>query len=112
MAIEVTNYYVHLWEKWIASKRALVLRYEDLILDPGNTMQKVCAHLDIVIGEDKLEDIIRRYDKENQSDWQHDLHFNVGKIGRWREKFTSSEKHLAQDLFMDHLPLMGYENET
>jgi hypothetical protein len=112
MAIEVANYYVHLWEKWIASKRAQIIRYEDLIHDPSNTMKKVCAHLGIVVPETVLESVVRRYNKENRGNWQQDLHFNVGKIGRWKEKFTPAQKQFAKNLFKDHLPQMGYSNET
>jgi hypothetical protein len=111
MAIEVAGYYVLLWEKWVGSNRALVIRYEDLIREPKNTMQKVCAHLSIVVPESNLEIVIQRYNKENRANWQHDLHFNVGKIGRWVDQFSPSQKQLAQDLFKDYLPRMGYSQE-
>jgi len=111
MALEVALYYVQLWEKWVASKRAFTIRYEDLIHDPLNTMRKVSTHLRISVPNDKLENVIRRYNKENRASWQHDLHFNVGKIGRWVDQFNPSQKQLAQDLFKDYLPRMGYSPE-
>jgi hypothetical protein len=112
MAIEVANYYVHLWEKWVASKRALVIRYEDLINDPSNTMKKVCAHLSIVVPEIVLGSVVRRYNKENRANWQQDLHFNVGKIGRWKDQFSPTQKKMAQELFKDFLPRMGYVSNS
>jgi hypothetical protein len=111
MALEVAHYYVQLWEKWAASERCLIIRYEDLMHDPDDTMQKVCDHLRIEVPEHALEVVIQRYNKDNREDWQHDLHFNVGKIGRWREKFTPAQKQLAYELFGDYLPRMGYATE-
>ena len=108
MTIDVAYYYVQLWEKWVASKRALIIRYEDLIQDPFSTMGKVTTHLGIVVPDHKLESVIHRYSMKNRASWQHDLHFNVGKIGRWKEKFSPSQIQRAQELYGDYLPQMGY----
>jgi len=108
MTIDVAYYYVQLWEKWVASKRAMVIRYEDLIQEPFDSMRKVCTHLGLSVPDQALKIVIDRYSAGNRADWVHDLHFNVGKIGRWREKFSPAQKQRAQDLYKDYLPRMGY----
>jgi hypothetical protein len=110
MTIDVAYYYVQLWEKWVASRRALIIRYEDLIQDPSSTMHKVAAHLGIDVPDQTMATVIHRYSMENRASWKQDLHFNVGRIGRWKDQFSPTQKLHAQELFKDVLPRMGYED--
>lgn len=108
-AMRVALYNAEIWEMWAGSGRALFVRYEDLLEDPFKEMQRVSEHIGVSVPEEKLGAIIEGYQASNRANWQHDLHFNVGKAGRWVERFSSEQKEMAIELFGKYLPRMGYE---
>ena len=108
-AMDVAQYYAKVWEMWKNSERALLVRYEDLLEDPHKQMLRVSQHIGISIPEQALQEVIERYQISNRENWKHDLHFNVGKTMRWKEKFNPEQKQRAGGLFDQYLPGMGYE---
>jgi hypothetical protein len=107
-AMDVLPYYLQIWEKWVRSKRVLILRYEDLLREPHETIRRITSHIGIDVQDQDIERVVDRYSIKNRDDWKHDLHFNVGKMGRWKEKMTPAQKRRALELFKDYLPKMGY----
>jgi hypothetical protein len=109
-AMDVALYNAQLWEMWDRSGRVIFVRYEDLIQDTVRQMERVSSHVGITVSEEKLHAIVERYQIGNRTNWQHDLHFNVGVAGRWREKLDPDQQAKAEELFGYYLPLMGYES--
>lgn len=108
-AMDVALYNAQLWEMWVRSGRAIFVRYEDLLMSPYEQMERVSSHIGISVPEEKLREIIERYQISNRATWQHDLHFNVGVAGRWRERLSPEQQQRAMELFGGYLPRMGYE---
>lgn len=109
-AMDVALYYAQLWKMWEESGRALLVRYEELLEDPYKQMVRVSAHIGISVPEGKLREIIERYQISNRDNWKHDLHFNVGRAQRWKERLSPEQQQKAVELFGQYLPLMGYES--
>lgn len=107
-AMDVALYHLQISRLWIRSKRALLLRYEDLLQDPFATLKKVSSHIAIPVEDQRLRKIIDHYDARNRGKWEHDLHFNVGKSGRWRDELNAAQQLKALELFADYLPELGY----
>ena len=73
-------------------------------------MERVSSHIGISVPEEKLRAIIERYQISNRANWQQDLHFNVGKAGRWKERLSPGQQQKAMEFFGDYLARMGYES--
>lgn len=108
-AMDVAHYFAQVWEWWKSSGRALHVRYEDLLEDPYEQMVRVSTHLGMSIPEGELRGIIGRYQISNRANWKHDLHYNVGEVGRWRDRFSPEQMRRSEELFASYLPRMGYE---
>lgn len=109
-AMDVALYYAQLWEMWKESRRASLVRYEDLLRNPYEEMERVSLHIGISLPEERLRVIIERYQISNRANWQQDLHFNVGRAGRWKERLSPGQQQKAMELFGDYLARMGYES--
>jgi hypothetical protein len=107
-AMEVALYNAEIWELWAKSGRALFVRYEDLVEGPLEEMLRVSEHIGVSVEVEKLRAIIERYQASNRANWRHDLHFNVGRAGRWEERLSEAQKEKAMELFGKYLPRMGY----
>lgn len=110
-AMQVAKYHLQISKRWIRSKRALLVRYEDLLKEPRITLKKVFTHIDIPVHDEVLNEIIDHYDARNRKNWGNDLHFNVGKSGRWRVELSAEHQAKALEMFADYLPELGYSIE-
>ena len=108
-AMEVALYYAQVWELWKNSGRAPLIRYEDLLADPLPQMVRVSTHIGVSVPENALREIIEQYQISNREKWQHDLHFNVGKAGRWKDRLSPEQQQRAKEIFGNYLSRMGYE---
>jgi hypothetical protein len=108
--MDVALYFTQLWEMWEKSRRAVMVRYEDLLADPFEQMERISAHIGIIVSAQNIRAIIERYQISNRANWKHDLHFNVGKAGRWKERMSPEQQQKAMELFGEYLPRMGYES--
>jgi hypothetical protein len=99
------------WRQWEASGRALLVRYEDMRINPYREGERLVKHLNIDVPQEALRSIIEQYEIKNGSteSLPHPLHFNKGITGRWMEVFTASQRKLSQERFGELLPEMGYE---
>jgi len=125
--------YVHIWEKWVKERNVLTARYEDLLLDYDNEVTRLAEFLNLngsspearaptqlrfgdysersdLAGERSrsVQKVIDGY-RPGASEGQQGLHFYKGKIGRFRESYSSSEQAILKEKLGLYLPRMGYE---
>jgi hypothetical protein len=111
-AVMKTYKWLKTWEKWHQVKdQALLMRYEDLLLDPLPQLKRLCDFLGIEVENSAITDIIEWWQPEQflSRDDIH-LHFNKGKIGRFRETMGEKELELCSEKFGPYLPKMGYQH--
>jgi hypothetical protein len=96
---------------WLNQSQMLTLRFEDFILNRRATLKRVVEHA-ITNGfsfrgnlETTVEVLEKMINPENSPT------FRSGKIGSWRQHFTSKHKELFKQVSGDLLIRLGYEQD-
>jgi hypothetical protein len=98
------------YEDWTRIQDTFTIKYEDLVCNPLKVMNKLIEFLEIEIPSESLENILNKYQKENLNyHKERYLHFNVGKIGRYKEIMTEDQLDLCNLVFNKYLKWMGYD---
>jgi len=93
----------------LESTNILKMRYEDLIMKPEKELANLNDFLGTNINSDYQLSIFKRYDAPNLDVFAKDyLHFNEGKIGRYKSTLTNDEINQCNHAFDKYLPLLGY----
>ena len=100
--------YVHIWERWIGEKNVLIARYEDLLTNYDVESAKLVNHLKLDANKPEVRAVIEQY-RPGANDGQQGLHFYKGKIGRFRDSYTSDQQMVLLEKLSPYLDRMGYE---
>ena len=100
--------YVHIWEKWMNEKRALVARYEDLLMNYDSEITRLLGYLKLDGTRPEVQKVIEQY-RPGANDGQQGLHFYKGRIGRFREAYTAEQQEVMAKRFGAALQKMGYQ---
>lgn len=100
--------YVHIWEKWMNEKNVLVARYEDLLMNYEVESAKLVNYLNLDPTKPEVRAVIDQY-RPGANDGQQGLHFYKGKVGRYKESYTSEQKRVLLTKLVEYLKRMGYE---
>ena len=108
-AVHFINPYIMIARGWISSRQTLVVRYEDLILDYDQEVNRLCGVVGINPETDAVQTIINKYHPGIQPQDQTGTHFVKGKIGRYKSALSESQLDLCDQLFGDFLNDFGYQ---
>jgi hypothetical protein len=100
--------YVRIWEKWMVERKVLIARYEDLLTNYDVESAKLVEYLKLDGSRPEVRAVIENY-RPGANDSQQGLHYYKGKIGRFRESYTSEQQGLLKDRLNGTLVRMGYE---
>jgi len=100
--------YVHIWERWMGEKNVLIARYEDLLTNYDVESAKLVDHLKLDANKPEVRAVIEQY-RPGANDGQQGLHFYKGKIGRFRDAYTSDQQMVLLEKLSPYLDRMGYE---
>jgi hypothetical protein len=105
--------WLHVWDEWTSLGNVLVTRYEDLLTDPVDELERLSRFLSVDSSPEGLERIAARYQmnrkrKDQDSHLGLGVHFNQGVTGRYKEALTEQELALCDEYFAGYLPKMGY----
>ena len=100
--------YVRIWEKWVGEKNVLIARYEDLLMNYEVESAKLVEYLRLDSNKPKVRAVIDQY-RPGVNDGQQGLHFYKGKIGRYKESYTSEQQEALLQKLSPYLVRMGYE---
>lgn len=92
-----------------AGKNAIVIKYEDLIIERQKTLDKISLFLGLPNFKDAMSFIGNEKDKPTE---QH-ITSSASLKGepRWRSEMTNIEKQLSWDIFGDDLTYFGYSEK-
>jgi hypothetical protein len=107
-ALDFMTTYLNIWEAWMACERALHTRYEDLLLDYDSQARRLVDFLGLDTSQPAIQEVVARYRPAAAQPDQPGLHFNKGKIGRFRDKLSDQEQAVMQARFGPFLKKMGY----
>ncbi|HNB42537.1 MAG TPA: sulfotransferase domain-containing protein, partial [Anaerolineales bacterium] len=100
--------YVHIWEKWMKEKNVLIARYEDLLTNYEVESAKLVDYLKLDANKPEVRAVIEQY-RPGANDGQQGLHFYKGKIGRFRDAYTSEQQNVLLEKVSPYLERMNYE---
>lgn len=100
--------YVRIWEKWMSEKNVLVARYEDLLTNYDVESSKLVSYLKLDVTKPEVKAVLDQY-RPGANDGQQGLHFYKGKIGRYKESYTSEQKRVLLTKLIKYLERMGYD---
>ena len=99
--------YVHIWERWMKEKGVLVARYEDLLTDYDAESSRLADFLNVDEDRPEVRAVIEKY-RPGAAPGGPGLHFQKGKIGRFREVYTLENQAILQAKLAPYLARMGY----
>ena len=100
--------YVHIWEKWMKEKNVLIARYEDLLTNYNEEFNRLVKFLNLDRTNLQIQEIGETY-RPGANDGAQGLHFFKGKIGRFRESYTTEQKQVLAEKLGKTLNQMGYQ---
>lgn len=100
--------YVRIWDRWMKEKNMFITRYEDLQTNYANEVARMVKFLKLNGDKPDVQKVIEDY-HQPVVEGQKGLHFNKGKIGRFREAYTAEEQAILKEKMSSYLPRMGYE---
>lgn len=101
--------YCRIWEGWMGQKTVLHARYEDLLGNYDQEVERLLNYLAIDHQGNQIGEVIEKYRPGKAKEGKDGLHFYKGQIGRFRERFTDEEQVLMAQQFGPYLQKMGYE---
>lgn len=99
--------YVHIWQRWMDEKNVLVARYEDLLTNYDVESARLVKYLKLDANKPEVRAVIGQY-RPGTNDEQQGLHFYKGKIGRFRDAYTSEQQAILLEKLSAYLERMGY----
>ena len=100
--------YVRIWEKWQAEKGVLIARYEDLLQEYDAESARLVEFLNLDGSRPDVQEVIEGY-RPGKAERQQGLHFYKGKIGRFRESYSTEQKAALAERFGLYLQKMEYD---
>ena len=108
--------YIHIWEKWMHEKNVLLARYEDLLTNYDNEVMRLIEFLKLNGNRNEaraerrrsVQEVIDNY-RPGAAEGQQGLHFFKGKVGRFRESYSTEEQAILKDKIGLYLQHMGYD---
>ena len=100
--------YVRIWEKWQAEKGVLIARYEDLLQEYDAESARLVEFLNLDGSRPDVQEVIEGY-RPGKAEGQQGLHFYKGKIGRFRESYSTEQKAALAERFGPYLQKMEYD---
>jgi hypothetical protein len=107
-ALHFMSEYMQIWKAWMGCKQALLVRYEDLLLNYDQEAGRLVDFLGLDRQKPEFQAVVERYRPEKGQSDQKGLHFSHGKIGRFRLKMSSEQQERMAARFSHYLAEMGY----
>jgi hypothetical protein len=96
------------WES--RSDSAHLVKYEDLILEPEETLRKALRYVGIDDSATTVAGMIERASEESEETLSHRTSGDpIASIGRWRRDFDDRMKSLSAEILSGSLQSIGYE---
>jgi len=102
------NYVVQDWQAWMQVPGLFSLRYEDLLQDYDSQIDRLCDFLGLDNKMEPLRQVIAGFRPGNTAS-NPVIHFNKGRIGRFREVLTPLQQELCVKYFGPYLERAGYQ---
>ena len=106
--VKYMDLYHKVWEGWMGVESALIIKYEDMLIDYYSEVERITNYLGIDTGNKKTAESIKKYIPRNKSEDGPHMHLEHGEAERFRERFSSEELSYINQEFGPYLHKMGY----
>jgi hypothetical protein len=107
-AAEFIQFYVRIWQAWSETEKVLLVRYEDLVKDFDNEVERLTEYLGLQFNNGEVRPVFDMYRPDRGDAERKGTHFSQGQIERYREVFTSAQLEKYSIMFEPALESMGY----
>ena len=90
-------------------KNVLTARYEDLLTNYDDEVTRLAKFLKLDGSRTEVQKVIEGY-RPKEAEGQQGLHFYKGRIGRFKESYTTEQQAILKDKMRPYLANMGYES--
>lgn len=98
---------VNSWQQ--RQDKVYLLRYEDLILEPEATLEKLLAYLRLDNSPKQISRLLKKASKDSDHMKSHRTSSSVkASIGRWQQDLDDTQKALVNEHFGEYLQLFDY----
>jgi LPS sulfotransferase NodH len=106
-ALDFMMTYVGIWSEWMREPGVLISRYEDLLADYAGQSRRLAEFLGLEATARPVQDVIDRY-RPDRAERRQGTHFFKGRVGRFRDAFSSDQQRMLAEQFAPYLRQMGY----
>lgn len=107
-AQEFMQRYVAIWASWIDCVGILPVRYEDMLGDYDNEVNRLLDFMGFEYPQESVREVIEKYRPERGDRGQKGTHFSKGQAERYRSIFTTEQLDELTQTFQPALDRMGY----
>jgi hypothetical protein len=107
-AIDYMNFYLQIWDSWVACEDALHVRYEDMLSNYDAEVTRLLSFLGIVVRNPAIDEVIKRYQPGNVPAGRRGMHYEKGEAERFRQVFSPEQLDMVNQAFEPFLEKMGY----
>ena len=100
--------YVHIWERWRREKDVHIARYEDLLMNYDGEVTRLLGFLKLDGSRPDVQNVIDSFRPE-KGEGQQGLHFFKGRIGRFREAYSTEQQEVLKQTLGSYLARMDYD---
>jgi len=101
--------YVQIWGKWVNCEGVLLTRYEDLINNYEQEVEKLIIFLGFTVDNPSLVRVLEKNTPGRATSDQKGSHFSKGISGRFREAYSITQQEIINERIGRYLEIMGYE---
>lgn len=108
-AIEFMLPYLQIWDQWMACPGLFHCKYEELLSGYDTQINQFTKFLKLNADNLRHKEVFNSHQPGSSRPGGKGLHFQRGKIGRFREVFNEDQIAVLNEKFSPHLERMGYE---
>ena len=91
-ALPVVKTWAKNWHAYQNMPGVHMIRYEDLLDNPDTVLKSCEAYLGIHTDDEKRQQIIWKFDRNNKQALKNGLHFNKAQVTRWMTELNEQQK--------------------
>jgi hypothetical protein len=108
-SINFMKIYMRNWEEWTSLKHTLVLRYEDMLTDFEDTVEKIVNYLEINLEPAKIAEIKADFQPRKKPKSGKHIHLETGIAHRSKTQFSPEQLAELNHAYAPYLKAMGYQ---
>ncbi|HOP46453.1 MAG TPA: sulfotransferase domain-containing protein [Desulfobacteraceae bacterium] len=101
--------WLRIWKVYSIIPGILMIRYEDLMNNPVETVEGVSRFLGFDLDHNTLESIVWKYSRDNPEWNRKGMHFNKAIAFRYKTEMPAEQQKICSDKMGGYLEKMGYE---